>query len=82
LFLKLIKHKLQSREQKGEFKMANNQINPNQEPNDNQLTDEELEQVAGGNIFGDIADAVEDTYNDVKEDVTNWYDDVKHPFKK
>jgi hypothetical protein len=44
--------------------MTNNQIDPNQEPNDNQLADEELEQVAGGGIFDKIKDAVDDAYKD------------------
>jgi hypothetical protein len=53
--------------------MTNNQIDPNQEPNDNQLSNEELEQVAGGGIWGDIKDAVSDTVDDVKD----WYNDVR-----
>jgi hypothetical protein len=47
--------------------MNNHQIDPNQEPNENQLSDEELEQVAGGGIFGDIVDAVKDAYDEAKE---------------
>ena len=31
--------------------MINNQIDPNREPNDNQLSDEELEGIAGGGFF-------------------------------
>jgi hypothetical protein len=44
--------------------MTNNQIDPNQETNDNQLAEEELEEVAGGGIWGDIKDAVDDAYKD------------------
>jgi hypothetical protein len=51
--------------------MTNNQSNPNQEPNENQLSDEELEQVAGGGFFDDIADTVKDTYNDAKDTYNN-----------
>ncbi|MGL6338775.1 MAG: hypothetical protein ACRC80_06510 [Waterburya sp.] len=59
--------------------MTNNQIDPNQEPNDNQLVDEELEQVAGGGIFGDIADAVKDTCNDFKEGYEDFADGGLRP---
>jgi bacteriocin-like protein len=55
--------------------MTNNQINPNQEPNENQLSDEELEQIAGG-IFGDIVDSVKDKVNDAKDYVKDKVNDI------
>lgn len=52
--------------------MANNQIDPNQEPN--QLSDEELEQVAGGGplgtlteVAGDVKDFVGGVVGEFKE---------------
>lgn len=52
--------------------MANNQIDPNQEPN--QLSDEELEQVAGGGLLdtakevaGDVKDFVGGVVGEVKD---------------
>ena len=55
--------------------MANNQIDPNQQPNDNQLSEEELEQVAGGGIFGDIVDSVKNAFNDAKDYVDDAIND-------
>ena len=49
--------------------MANNQTDPNQEPN--QLSDEELEAVAGGSGERPIVDAVKDAGKDFLGDVVD-----------
>jgi hypothetical protein len=60
--------------------MTNNQIDPNQEPNENQLSDEELEQVAGGGFWNDIKDAVKDEINDAKDYVRDKVNDAIYPY--
>lgn len=56
--------------------MNNNQINnPNEDPD--QLSDEELDVVAGGGLF----DKVKDVAKDAAEKVKDTYDDVKKSYK-
>jgi hypothetical protein len=57
--------------------MTNNQIDPNQEPNQNDLSNEELEQVAGGGGFEDIADAAKDAIKDTVHSVKDVKDLIK-----
>lgn len=45
--------------------MTNNQIDPNQDHN--QLSDEELEAVAGGGVLGEVLDATKDFVGNVYE---------------
>jgi hypothetical protein len=82
LFSKSIKHKLQAREQKGEFQMTNDQINSNQEPNDNQLSDGELEEVAGGRVLSDLADAGKEFLGDVVDKGKEFISDVNNAWDK
>ncbi|MEO0014383.1 MAG: hypothetical protein RLZZ535_2772 [Cyanobacteriota bacterium] len=62
--------------------MSNNQINPNQEPNDNQLSDEELEGVAGGGVIDDIVDAGKDFVGDVVDKGKEFISDVNNAWDK
>lgn len=62
--------------------MTNNQTAPNQKPDNNQLSDEELEEVAGGGIFGDLVDAAKDFVGDVIDDGNEFIFDVSDAFKK
>ncbi len=58
--------------------MANNQIDPiepNQEPN--QLSDEELEAVAGGGIIDGIKDLAKDVYEAGKDVVSDTQDAIE-----
>lgn len=43
--------------------MTNNQIEPNQEPNE--LSDDELASVSGGEAIGELIDASKDFFSDV-----------------
>lgn len=61
--------------------MTNNQINPSQEPSQNELSNEELEQVAGGGVFDTIADAATDAVKDTVDSVKDVKDFIKNgPF--
>ena len=62
--------------------MSNNQIDPNQQPNDNQLSEEELEQVAGGGLVDDIVDAGKELVGDVIHEGKDFISDVKNAWKK
>ena len=62
--------------------MTNNQINPNHELNDNQLSESELEQVAGGGLVGDIVDAGKEFVGDVIDEGKDFVSDVKDAWKK
>ncbi|MFA9202187.1 MAG: hypothetical protein ACEQSC_01385 [Candidatus Nanopelagicaceae bacterium] len=62
--------------------MSNNQINPNQEPNDNQLSDEELEGVAGGGVIDDIVDAGKEFVGDVVDKGKEFISDVNNAWDK
>ncbi|MGL6343506.1 MAG: hypothetical protein ACRC80_30735 [Waterburya sp.] len=59
--------------------MSNNQ---NQEPNNNQLSDEELEQVAGGGVFSDIADAGKELVDNVVDKGKEFISDVNNAWDK
>jgi len=54
--------------------MDNNQIDPNQEPN--QLSDEELETVAGGGIINGIKNFAKDVYEAGKDVVSDARDAI------
>ena len=62
--------------------MNNNQIDPNQEPNDNQLSEEELEGVAGGGLFSDIAEAGKEFVDDVVDTGKEFISDVGNAWDK
>ncbi|MBD1930047.1 hypothetical protein H6F74_28030 [Trichocoleus sp. FACHB-90] len=64
----------------GEKIMTNNQIDPNQEPN--QLSDEELEAVAGGSGERPIVDAAKDFVGDVIDAGKDLISDVKNVLPK
>jgi hypothetical protein len=62
--------------------MTDNQINFNQEPNENQLSDEELEQVAGGGVLSNIADAGKEFLGDVVDKGKEFISDVNNAWNK
>jgi hypothetical protein len=62
--------------------MTDNQIKPNQELNDNQLSDEELEGVAGGGVFDDIVDAGKEFVGDVVDKGKEFISDVNNAWDK
>ena len=62
--------------------MTNNQIDPNQELNNNELSEEELEQVAGGGLLRDLADAGKQLVGDVIHEGKDFVSDVKYAWKK
>lgn len=63
--------------------MANNQIDPNQESN--QLSDEDLEQVAGGGLLStanEVAGDVRDFVGGVVGEVKDLHSDLRETFDK
>jgi hypothetical protein len=62
--------------------MTNNQIDPNQEPNENQLSDEELEGIAGGGIFDDLVDAGKELAQDAIDAGQEFISDFKDAWDK
>jgi hypothetical protein len=62
--------------------MTDNQIKPNQEPNENQLSDEELEEVAGGGVLSGIADAGKEFVGDVVDKGKEFISDVNNAWDK
>ena len=60
----------------------NNQIDPNLEPDNDQLSDSELEDVAGGGFFSDLVDAGKEFFEDIADEGKEFVSDVKNAWKK
>ena len=62
--------------------MNPNKFESNQEPNDNQLSASELEEVAGGGFFSDLVDAGKEFIEDIADESKDFISDVKNAWKK